>query len=119
MRVVELSVTTNSSGVGSVTVDLGAPYLLYKVEYNVGNFAAGVDPTLSNVSTRNGTDEAVLTLTDANSDAVHYPVVAESSNAGAAETTKRIPIVGNSVKLAIAQGGDTKTGAMWLTLVEV
>jgi hypothetical protein len=119
MRIVELSVTTSAAGAGTTTLDLGAPYLLYKVEYNLGTFDAGIDATLANVSTYNGTDESVLTLTDANADAVHHPRVLEAGSTGAALTTTTTPLAGNVIKLTIASGGATKTGGMKLYLVEL
>lgn len=116
MQIQSISVTTDSSGAGSGTVHIGAPSYLYKVEYNLGDFAATVDATLALANTVNGTNYTLLTLTDASADTIYYPRHTEVNNAGSALTTYAQHLVHGDVVLTIAQGGDTKTGGMILYL---
>ena len=113
---IKLEVTTNSGGIGSVSVPVPMR-IIYQVEWDIGTFAAGVDATLS-VTGRNGTSVTLLTLTDANADAVYYPRLVEHDNAAVALTTRTLPLIIGVVTLSIAQGGDGKTGALYLHCLE-
>ncbi len=118
MKPIALTVTTNASGAGSVTVNVGYHALLFGVEWGLGTFDAGVDAVLKNDNTLNGTDETILTLTDANTSRKYYPRILEQDLAGADLTTRTLPLVGGDVTLTIASGGNVKTGTLWLYLLE-
>lgn len=121
MRLVRLNVTTNGSGAGNATQTpkVGEyAYLLHAVEWIKGTFDNGVDATLQCVNTLSGVDRTLLTLTDANNDALHYPRVLEADNAGGALTTYTLPLVDGDLELTVEQGGDTKTGGCVVYLLE-
>jgi hypothetical protein len=113
---VKLTVTTDGSGDGTATSN-AIQGTLYAVQWIDGDFANGVDGTFTVTGTDAAVDYTILTLTDANDDAMYYPREQLQTSAGAGATydgTNEIygvepPIVGK-VKLTVAQGGATKTG---------
>lgn len=121
MLAIRINATTNGSGAATVTRGIqggGGSMLLYAVEWIDGDFADGVDAVLSCVNTVGGVDRTLLTLTDANNDAIYYPRVLEADNAGGALTTYALPVVDGDLKLAVTSGGDTKTGGCVVHLLE-
>ena len=119
-RDIKLSVTTDASGDGSTTsAESPVSGRLVGVEYALGTFAAGVDVTISITRTPSGTDQTLLTLTNANASAWYYPQVAVHGNTGTALTATAggdtiKPLCIGLPKMVIAQGGDTKTGTVTL-----
>lgn len=111
IRNVRLNVTTASNGAGSATSESSVFGYLEMVDWIDGTFADGVDGVLTTTLNSSGTAHTLLTLTDANNDAVYYPrrVVDTTAGAAAAGVYNRFLIDGYLV-LTIAQGGDTKTG---------
>ena len=113
---VRLTVTTDGSGDGTA-VSKVLNGTLYAVQWIDGDFADGVDGTFTVGSTDAGVNYTVLTLTNANNDAMYYPREQVDTTAGAGGTydgTRTVdvvepPIVGK-VTLTVAQGGATKTG---------
>lgn len=107
---------TASDGTKTITSDVRVKGKLFAVEWIDGDLADGVDAVLSCVRDDNATDITLLTLTNANNDAIYYPRHQVHSNVGAALTLDgtRIaytePLVNGFLKLAITDGGDTKTG---------
>ena len=111
--------TTDASGDATVNVGLSnQPRLLYAVEWKLGTAAAGVDAVLSVTKTECAVDQTLLTLTNANANAWYYPRTLEDDEAGAALTTRGYLVVNGDLKLVVAQGGDTKTGAAVIYLAE-
>lgn len=114
---VKLTATTDSSGDATVTTDRVFNGELCAVQWIDGDLADGVDATFTVTSTDAGVDYTILTLTNANSDAMYFPRAQVQDLAGAGITYDgtnethgvKAPIVGK-VKLVIASGGDTKTG---------
>jgi hypothetical protein len=125
MKTVTFNITTATGGAYTSSTDggvtgqnsTGNPYKLYRVVWVDGTLADGVDAVLSVTGTPSGVDETLLTLTNANDDAVYYPRYDAHSNAGAAlaegadKTATRVQgIVDGQLKLAVTNGGDAKTG---------
>jgi hypothetical protein len=122
MLAVRLNVTTDESGNGEATQTPkagGYSYLLFAVEWIDGDYADGVDAVLSCVNSVSGVDRTLLTLTDANNDKVYYPRHLEQDEVGGNLTSRALPVVSGDLKLAIAQGGNAKTGGCVVYLVEV
>lgn len=120
MQAIKLPVTTDGSGNATVTAEMNdpkMPYLLFAVEWVNTDYAAGVDAVLSCTDTPSGVDLTLLTLTDANSDAMYYPRAVEHDNAGAALSTYALPLVYGDLKLVVSSGGATKKGACWVYLL--
>lgn len=85
------------------------------VVYVKTDFADGVDFAIA----LEATGEPILTLTDQNASGVFYPRVGVHDAAGVAATLDgtrlaRAPVVAccDRVRIVVAQGGDTKTGAV-------
>jgi hypothetical protein len=121
---IKLYGTTDSSGDLTVTSTVGVEGFLHAVEWIDGAFADGVDAVLSVDRNDNAADVTLLTLTDANSDAMYYPQTPAQDNVGTAVTfdgTNEIytrQIVNGLLKLVVSDGGDTKAGGC-IVYVEV
>lgn len=127
MQVIKFTITTNASGAytsalatapGSDLLDARGPLLLYAVEWVNTDFDVGVDATLTVTATLSGVDLTLLTLTDISGDVMYYPRHVTHGNTGAALTDYAMALVYGTLKLVVAQGGDTKTGACWVYLAE-
>lgn len=111
---------------GTATVTAYSPYLsgyIESIEYvKAGSnpYADGVDFTI----TADETGESILALTDQNSSVVKRPRAATHSTAGVASVyasggtavNDRIALSRDRVKIAIAQGGNGKTGTFVITV---
>jgi len=89
------------------------------IEYVKTDYAAGVDFTI----TSEATGEAILALTDQDSSVIMRPRAATHSTAGVAAiyaesspVNDRIALSRDRVKIAIAQGGNGKTGTFIITV---
>lgn len=111
IRSVKLTATTDGDGNGTATASYLVTGYLEAVDWIDGDFADGVDAVLSATLTQSGTDHTLLTLTNANSDAVYYPrrVVDTTAGAAAAGVYDRFLIDG-ALKLTVSSGGAAKTG---------
>lgn len=76
--------STTTAGTMSVTGPTGVFGLLYAVQWIDGTLGDGVDAVIS--TTGHEASQTLLTLTDANSDALYYPRAVVHSEAGAALT---------------------------------
>lgn len=117
-----LQVTTDGAGAGQADDEAKIFGRLYAVEWIVGTFSAGVDAVLSIQSTLSGVAKTLLTLTDANANALYYPRHLVHSEAGAALTgtsggDRVMPIIDGKLRLAVTSGGATKAGSVvvWYT----
>jgi hypothetical protein len=115
MRWIKLVGTTATGGAATIQAVARAVGKLHAVEWIDGDLADGVDAVLSVVRDDNAADYTLLTLTDADNDAVYYPRVLQHSELGAALTgtaggDRTQPIINGYLKLAITSGGDAKTG---------
>jgi len=106
----KLTVVTGTDGAGTATDTISIIGWLYAVEWIDGDFADGVDGTLTVINSESAVVATLLTLTDANADAMYYPTAAEHDAAGAATGNRSLAVINGTLKLTIAQGGDTKTG---------
>lgn len=94
------------------------PLLLHAVEWVDGDLADGVDAVLSMTNTLSGVDKTLLTLTNADNDAWHYPRALAQGVDGANLTGVYVrQIVEGTLKLVVAAGGNAKTGKCIVYLV--
>lgn len=112
VRLIGTTIADESATILSESAYLGK---LFAVAWVDGDFADGVDSVLSVTSTDSAVDYTLLTLTDANNDAMYYPRVVVHSEAGAALTgtsggDRAQFVINGRLKLAIASGGVSKTG---------
>lgn len=110
---VYLPFTTDGSGAATVQSTVDVFGRLIAVAWTDGDLADGVDAVISCVGSGRP-DQTLLTLTNANDDAWHYPMVAASSTAGAALTWYTPQVISGTIKVVVAAGGATKTGAVRL-----
>ena len=111
IRNIKLSVTTDADG--AATAQATTPVLGYleAVEWVDGSLADGVDATVSVVSTSSGIDQTLLTLTNANDDAMYYPrAIVHDATGGTVAGEYTEYLVDGYLKLTVAQGGSVKAG---------
>ncbi len=108
--------TTAADGTKTITAPYPIKGLLIGVEWVVGDLAAGVDGTLTAQNTPSGVARTLLTLTNANANAFYNVREAEHDTTGQATTSGSTcyPMICGTPQLAIAQGGNAKTGGMVL-----
>lgn len=111
LRDIRLNVTTIADQSGSATATVPVFGYLEAVDWIDGDLTDGVDAVLSVTNTPSGVDHTLLTLTNANADAMYYPrrVVDTTAGAAAAGVYDRF-IVDGTLKLSITDGGASKTG---------
>ena len=112
-----LDVTTDESGDATTNDTLSIFGCLYAVETIDGDLSDGVDAVVSVQSTESGVALTLLTLTDFNTDAMYYPRHVVHGETGAALTgtsggDRAMPVINGTLRVVIAQGGDTKTGGI-------
>lgn len=121
MQVVREVVTLVTDGAGAATgYTNNVTGRILSITYVKTDFANGVDFTI----TAEATGESILALTDQNTAATFYPRAATCSVAGAASlyaaggtaVTDRIAVANDRIKVVIAQGGATKTGAVHVVI---
>ena len=119
VRKFSIPLTTNGSGAATGYT----PYLsgyISSIQYVKTDFADGVDFTI----TADVTGESILALTDQNTAFILRPRAATHSTAGVAAVyasggtavNDLIALGRDRVKVVIAQGGDTKTGTVVVTV---
>jgi hypothetical protein len=111
--------TTDTNGDVTITATRSIIGKLYAVSWIDGDLADGVDGTLSvTVRSEGAPDLALLTLSDANSDAEYMPREPVHDNTGTAltynstEGVTDMRLINGTLALVIASGGNTKTGGM-------
>lgn len=111
LHTIRLVGTTDGSQAATITAERPIFGYLEAVDWIDGDLTDGIDAVLSAVKTTSGTDHTLLTLTNANADAVYYPRRVVDTTAGAAATGvyDRFLIDGY-LTLVIASGGASKTG---------
>jgi hypothetical protein len=111
IEIIRIDLTTAADGTKTVTDNRIVNGLLHAVQLVDGDLADGVDLTL----TCETGDLSIPLLTNANfnTDKVVYPrVLQHLGSDGSDLTTHTEPIVAGRIKAVLAQGGDTKTGAV-------
>lgn len=112
-----LAVTTDASGDGSA-IDKAANGALYAVQLVDGDFADGVDVTIT--CEQGDLSIPVLVSANFNTDQMVYPRAAQSLNTDAsALTSHALPVIFGSPKAVVAQGGNVKSGTFILYIVEL
>ena len=112
LQFAKIDFTTSAGGAATVTFSLpDGPFFLYRVSWVVGTCDAGVDVVLTAINTASGVNQTLLNLTDANSNAVYYPRVAEHNTTGVAGSGTAIPLFTGDLQLAVTSGGNVKTGS--------
>lgn len=111
MEIVRLPFTTLADGTKTVTSDIKIYGRLYAVQFVDGDLADGVDIVLTSEAPE--ISIPLITKADFNTDSLYYPRALQHLNTdGTALTTHTMPLVAGNLKAVIAQGGDTKTGAV-------
>lgn len=115
IRSVKLYGTTDSSGDLTVTADHETHGVLHAIEWIDGSFVDGVDAVISVDRDDDAADVTLLTLTNANDDAVYYPRYVSHDETGALNNTAGDVsycqhVINGKLKLVVSSGGDTKTG---------
>lgn len=110
-HVVTLTTTSGGAATGYTPNVTGR---VLSIRYVKTDFADGHDFTV----TLEGSGEAIMVGTDVNASASFYPRVGVTDSAGAAATLDGTQLARDAVyaandriKIVVAQGGDTKTGA--------
>jgi hypothetical protein len=111
LKWVKLYGTTAADGSLTVTAGMPSHGELHAVEWIDGDLADGVDAVLSVIRDDNAADYTLLTLTNANDDAVYYPRELIDTIAGVEIAGNYAEaIINGYLKLVIASGGNAKTG---------
>lgn len=109
---VTITTASDGSGTGYTPIAIGQ---IHAIRYVKTDYANGVDVTI----TCEASGQAVLTWTDVNASDTSYPrgatndiIDAASLYAAGGEPVETlIPVAGERIKIVVASGGDTKTGA--------
>ena len=110
IRPIRLHGTTDGSGDATITSSVKVTGLLHAVEWTDGDLATGVDFVLSQVRDNDAVDITLLSISDANADAIYYPRYATCKNDGSALTEYDRAFINGKLKLVIDDGGDSKSG---------
>lgn len=111
-----ISVTTDASGNATAYSPAGLTGRIQAIRYAKGDFADGVDFTI----TLENTGESLWTQSDVNASATVYPVQkANLGGTGVASTITEVPMVAanDRVKIVIAQGGNAKSGTFHVVVI--
>jgi hypothetical protein len=116
MKTIKLYGTTNASGALTVTSTVKVLGCVEAVEWIDGTLDDGVGAVVSCVRDDDASDLTILTLTNANNDAMYYPRHQVHGSTGTALTLDgtRIaftePIANGFLKLVVSSGGNAKAG---------
>ena len=118
MRVITINIgPTDVSGDATAYGDAVVLGAVYAVQLIDGDFDDYVDITIT--SEQESLSIPILTSANFNTDQIVYPRVLESLNTDAsALTTHAMPLAVGRIKAVVAQGGDTKSGAAKLYIIE-
>ena len=111
-----ITATTAADGTATAYSPPGITGRIHAIIYDKVDFADGVDFTI----TLEATGESLWTDTNINASETVYPVrAANVGTTGAASSLTEVPIIAanDRVKIQIAQGGNTKTGAFQVVVV--
>jgi len=117
MREIILAVSVDGSGDGTTTTTESVLGIVYAVQLVDGDFADGVDITLT--CEQGDLSIPVLVKANFNSDQMVYPRVAEALNTdGSALATYAYPLANGYLKAVVAQGGVSKSGTFRVYVLE-
>jgi hypothetical protein len=110
-----VSITTNSSGAATAYTDYVSG-IVRAIRYVKTDFADGATITI----TADASGQAILTWTAQNTSDTSYPYAAQYTVADAASlyaaggvaVNVPIPVANERIKVVVASGGDTKSGAI-------
>ena len=117
-----INVTTAAGGGGSASGDRHVFGLLYAAQFIDGDFADGVDVTVT--CEHGDLSKTLLVKADFNTDSMFYPRDLVNATADGAALTgtaggdRCLPIIFGTPKVVIAAGGDAKTGGVILYFYE-
>lgn len=121
-RTVPFKITTDSGGGFTSTAAaqnrLRDPLLLYAVNWVDIDFDAGVDAVLSVTDPVTAQETTLMTLSNQDAEAWHYPRVPEDDTLGADIATYCMHLVVGTLKLVVTNGGNVKTGYCVAYLLE-
>lgn len=117
-----IPITTAANGTASGTTERPIFGRLYAVDVVDGTLDDNFDLTITYASPQ-GVTKTLLTLTNLADDATYLPRHLVHSEAGAALTgtaggDRDLPIIAGKVTVATAEGGNVKTGAVLLYVLE-
>lgn len=121
LKVIKLISDVSASGAVTV-VSSKVTGLLHAVEWIDGTLDNGVDAVLTLTRDGEGADITLLTLTDANNDAVYMPRYATHGNTGTALTLDGTRpatdkhFINGALSLSITDGGNAKRGGCFVYL---
>jgi len=111
IRPIRLHGTTDGSGDATITSSVKVTGLLHSVEWTDGDLATGVDFVLSQVRDNDAVDITLLSISDANTDAIYYPRYPLVKNDGTAIADQYDrAFINGKLRLVIDDGGDSKSG---------
>lgn len=118
MKRVRLDVTVDGSGDGTATDSIGGFGSLYAIQMVDGNFADGVD--ISITCEQGELSIPVFTKADFNTDSMAYPrVLQQLATDGSNLSTHCEPLVFGRIKATVAQGGNATSGSFILYIREL
>jgi len=101
--------TTSAGGDATINDTMAIFGLLVAVSWIDGSLADGVDAVLSTQDSEGA--QTLLTLTNANNDAVYYPRHDACSSAGTAQSSNQeFPLLAGTLRLVISSGGSAASG---------
>src|SRR5258706_6596742 len=111
-------ITTDASGNASVLQSTGSVLgLLYAVQLVDGTFDDGVDVTIT--AEQGELSIPLFAMSNFNVDLMKFPRVSENSATDGTDLTSAcMPLVAGNIKVVIAQGGNVKTGAVILYIID-
>ncbi len=116
LKWIKLYGTTTAGGALTKTANVSVRGMLKSIEWIDGDFDNGVDAVLSLVRDDDAADITLLTLTNADNDAIYNPRYIAHDATGTAVTydgTNEIYVeqfLNGTLKLVVASGGNAKTG---------
>lgn len=116
MTKLKLTLSTNAGGTGSAKSRV-VDGCLYAIYVEVGTLEATSDLTITQ---NDGQGELpVLTLTNVSGSAWYFPVISAThyTGSGTVKTDGEMPVTGE-ITIAVADGGASKTGAIYLLVEE-
>lgn len=120
MQVKAIQITTDDQGDFVGTLTIKTPAKLHAAQWVDGDLVDGVDAVLTCTQfTPRDLVTTLLNLTDADADALYYPKVTGAAADGTEITDAyESPLVHGVLELTVSDGGNAKSGALWLYLEE-